>query len=244
MVPFRGRLSFRQYIPNKTHRYGVKLYKLCTSSVYTYNLKVYTGKGDTQPELGHAQSIVLKLLEHVNPKKGRILYAHNFYSGIPLVKTLLDEKCLSCRTLRPNRKGVPKEFTKKNKKGVVIGKEKSKIKIIKWVDKRPVFMITTHPAHNATLVPTAKFELLLGTTVVNSWIVYNIVFDTKLSIMEFRTQQAKDLVIEQAEVPKQPVPSRKRQHTFVKPEGPRKKEEKTMYWMLQNIANNYDESRG
>ncbi|CAH1973228.1 unnamed protein product [Acanthoscelides obtectus] len=74
MVPFRGRLSFRQYVPNKTHRYGVKLYKLCTSSGYTYNLKVYTGKGDTQPELGHAQSIVLKLLEDVNKKKGRILY--------------------------------------------------------------------------------------------------------------------------------------------------------------------------
>ncbi|CAH1973230.1 unnamed protein product [Acanthoscelides obtectus] len=212
-------------------------------------------------------------------------YAHNFYSGIPLVKTLLDQKCLSCGTLRPNRKGVPKEFTKKNKKGVVIGREKSKIKIIKWLDKRPVFMITTHPAHNATLEKKRKeedilkpqcvidynlakngvdfsdqmssyhtvvrkwyrkvmFELLLGTTVVNSWIVYNMVSDTKLSIMEFRTQLAKDLVIEQAEVPKQPVSSRKRQHTFVKPEGPRKKEEKTMYWMLQKIANNYNQSRG
>ncbi|CAH1955150.1 unnamed protein product [Acanthoscelides obtectus] len=50
------------------------------------------------------------------------------------------------------------------------------------------------------------FELLLGTTVVNSWIVYNMVSGTKLRIMEFRTQLAKDLVIEQAEVPKQPVP--------------------------------------
>ncbi|CAH1998464.1 unnamed protein product [Acanthoscelides obtectus] len=39
------------------------------------------------------------------------------------------------------------------------GKEKSKIKIIKWVDKRSIFMITTHPAHNATLVPTAKLRL-------------------------------------------------------------------------------------
>ncbi|CAH2013256.1 unnamed protein product [Acanthoscelides obtectus] len=155
MVLFRGRLRFRQYIPNKTHRYGVKLYKLCTSSGYTYNLKIYTGKGDTQPELGHAQSIVLKLLEDVNPKEGRILYADNFYSGIPLV----DQKCLYCGTLRSNQRGVPKEFTKKNKKGEVIGKEKSKINIIKWVDKRPVFMITTHPAHNATLVSTAKLCL-------------------------------------------------------------------------------------
>lgn len=156
MVPFRGRLSFKQYIPNKTHRYGVKLYKLCTISGYTYNLKVYTGKGDTQPELGHAQTVVLKLLEDLNPKEGRILYADNFYSGIPLVKTLLDQKCLYCGTLRSNRKGVPKYFTKKIKRGEIIGKEKKKIKIMKWVDKRPVYMITTQPAHNTTLVPTGK----------------------------------------------------------------------------------------
>ncbi|CAH1969818.1 unnamed protein product [Acanthoscelides obtectus] len=137
--------------------------------------------------------------------------------------------------IKPKRssQGIPKEFTKNNKKSEVIGKEKSKIKIIKWVDKRPVTMITTHPTHNATLVPIGTsskfkvmFELLLGTTVVNSWIVYNMVSDTKLSIMEFRKQLAKDLVIEQAEVPKQPVPSRKRQHTFVKPEGPGRKKKR------------------
>ena len=27
MVPFRGRLIFRQYIPGKAHKYGVKLFK-------------------------------------------------------------------------------------------------------------------------------------------------------------------------------------------------------------------------
>ena len=28
--PWKGRLTFRQYIPNKTPRYGVKLFKLCS----------------------------------------------------------------------------------------------------------------------------------------------------------------------------------------------------------------------
>lgn len=70
------------------------------------------------------------------------------------------------------------------------------------------------------------FELLMGTTVVNSWIIYNMVSDTKLGIMEFRTQLAKDLVAEQTEDQPQPGPSRKRQHTFVKPEGPGRKKRK------------------
>lgn len=29
MIPFTGRLSFKQYIQNKTHKYGIKLFKLC-----------------------------------------------------------------------------------------------------------------------------------------------------------------------------------------------------------------------
>lgn len=35
MVPWRGRLIFRQYIPNKTHKYGIKNYKLCMPNGYT-----------------------------------------------------------------------------------------------------------------------------------------------------------------------------------------------------------------
>ena len=35
MVPFRGRVAFRQYLPGKSHKYGCKLYKLCMPSGYT-----------------------------------------------------------------------------------------------------------------------------------------------------------------------------------------------------------------
>jgi hypothetical protein len=44
MVPFRGRLLFKQYIPGKRHKYGVKLYKLCLPGKYTYALEIYLGK--------------------------------------------------------------------------------------------------------------------------------------------------------------------------------------------------------
>jgi len=35
MVPFRGRLKFKQYIPGKAHKYGMKLFKLCGGNGYT-----------------------------------------------------------------------------------------------------------------------------------------------------------------------------------------------------------------
>lgn len=39
MVPFSGRLLFRQYNAPKRHRHGIKIFKLCTSDFYTSNIK-------------------------------------------------------------------------------------------------------------------------------------------------------------------------------------------------------------
>ncbi|GBP66764.1 PiggyBac transposable element-derived protein 4 [Eumeta japonica] len=44
MVLWRGRLVFRQYIKNKKHKYGVKLYELCESSGIVMKIRVYKGK--------------------------------------------------------------------------------------------------------------------------------------------------------------------------------------------------------
>lgn len=44
MIPWRERLSFRQYIPGKRHKYGIKAYKLCFPESYTYNIDIYAGK--------------------------------------------------------------------------------------------------------------------------------------------------------------------------------------------------------
>ncbi|KAL0879298.1 hypothetical protein ABMA27_003077 [Loxostege sticticalis] len=50
MVLWRGRLMFRQFIKNKRHKYGIKLY-------------IYGGAGDETAGVGHTQKVVLKLLE-------------------------------------------------------------------------------------------------------------------------------------------------------------------------------------
>jgi hypothetical protein len=43
---WRGRLSFRQYIPLKSSKFGIKSYELCeSSSGYLWSFIIYTGKG-------------------------------------------------------------------------------------------------------------------------------------------------------------------------------------------------------
>jgi hypothetical protein len=156
MVPWRGRLLFRQYIPQKTHKYGIKLYKLCLPSGYTYNLSIYAGKtSESTANIGHAHRITMNLMEGLLDE-GRILFGDNFYSSLPLIEELMDRKTFYCGTLRKNRRGLPQDFLKKKqKKGEIDCLEnRNGVKIMKWTDKRQVLMLSSCIEHNGDMVET------------------------------------------------------------------------------------------
>ena len=44
IVLYKGRVVLQQYIPKKHKRFGIKIYKLCNSLGYTYDMSVYLGK--------------------------------------------------------------------------------------------------------------------------------------------------------------------------------------------------------
>ncbi|KAJ8930925.1 hypothetical protein NQ314_016224 [Rhamnusium bicolor] len=160
MVTWRGRLVFRQYLPAKSHKYGVKVYKICTPEGYTYDLIVYAGKNDptgtaTAKANGHTYNICMELLEKVI-NSGRIIYMDNYYTSVKLCKDLLERKTYICRTLRSNRRGNPRDVcSKKLKKGEIFSQQnKDNIRVTKWLDKRPVLMISSVPNHTDQLVAT------------------------------------------------------------------------------------------
>ena len=63
MVPWKGRLFFKQYIPGKAHKYGVKIYKLRATNGCTWDFRIYTDKQNPTASLGHAQTLVLDLTD-------------------------------------------------------------------------------------------------------------------------------------------------------------------------------------
>lgn len=150
MVPWRGRLVFRQYNPGKRHRYGIKIYKLCGNDGYTYSFMVYAGKnsaisGEQSTCMSHASRVVLELSEYYL-NSGRTITTDNFYTSFELAKLLLDKRTHLVGTIRKNRKGLPKALvTKKLARGEVIGKQERRtgITIMKWKDKRDVLMLST-----------------------------------------------------------------------------------------------------
>ena len=156
MVPFRGRLGFRQYIPGKSHKYGCKLFKLCTTDGYTLNLELYTGQSTVCPPLGCTESLVMRLIG-VYLNKGRTLFA-DYYTTNLYAEHLLARETYYCGTLTSNRKNIPKNILKENlKKGKLKGLESNAgVKVFNWKDKRTVLTLSTIPEHETKLVASGK----------------------------------------------------------------------------------------
>ena len=85
-----GKCAFRQYIPSKPARYGIKYWCLVdTECGYLCNVDIYLGKSDvnSKNETGVGQKVVLKLAEIYYDSK-RCITADNFFTSIPLVNEL------------------------------------------------------------------------------------------------------------------------------------------------------------
>lgn len=155
LLLWRGRLIFRQYIPNKAAKYGIKLYELCTPDGFVLNIIIYAGKGTVQLESrGHASSVVHEIMQPYL-EKGHTIYMDNYYSSVKLAEDMLRNRTHIVGTLRSNRKGNPAEVTgKKLKKGECIWKRRDNIVVGKWKDKRDILVIST--CHKFELTPVTN----------------------------------------------------------------------------------------
>ena len=145
MVKFKGRLAFRQYLPSKPIKWGLKVWSLCESSTgYMANFQVYTGKhlGGSEHGLGHR--VVMDLTQHLHGSNIQ-LYMDNFYTGVPLLSALRARFILACGTIRPNRKGLPTNLLPKNKalrKHEYVVAKKNNLVFCSWMDTKPVLTLS------------------------------------------------------------------------------------------------------
>lgn len=102
MVPFRGR-----------HRYGVKVFKVCLVSGYTWFAKIYSGKQEKTPNQNSSitTQITMELMTQLLDE-GRTLFTDNFYTSVELAEKLLKRKTHLIGTLRLNRRNNPHSVSK------------------------------------------------------------------------------------------------------------------------------------
>lgn len=236
LLPFRGRLGFKQYIKSKRHKYGVKIFKLCSGSGYTYNFKVYAGKENSSNVT--PESLVLYLMEDL-VHQGRTLITDNWYTSVSLAKKMLSVYTHLIGTIRKNRKYLPQEVVaaKLNKGQIASMENDDGVTITNWKDKRNIYMLSTKHGNEMVEVSCNRqtklkpkvvidynkgkaavdlsdqmgaysnplrrsikwfkkvgFELLLTTSVVNSFLIYKLVTNNNMSVTDFKKEIVKHLV--------------------------------------------------
>ena len=125
LMKWKGRLAFRQFIPSKWHRFGVKFFVLCdVLTGYVQDMIIYSRSTSAikhHQGLGISGSVVMTLLGPYL-RKGHVLYVDNWYSSPTLFQNLLSLGTGACGTVCANRKGMP-TFTCRMTKGNVEFKE-------------------------------------------------------------------------------------------------------------------------
>ncbi|XP_044766245.1 piggyBac transposable element-derived protein 4-like [Coccinella septempunctata] len=113
LLAFRGRCGFKQFIPSKPAKYGIKMFALVDAKTsYTMNLETYVGLQPEGPyKLNNSgEEIVLRLVQPI-AGTNRNVTGDNWFSSVPLVEKLLrHHKLTYIGTLRKNKREIPPEF--------------------------------------------------------------------------------------------------------------------------------------
>ena len=102
---FKGRVIFKQYIPKQRKHFGIKIFKLCDSTGYKYDMKLYLEK-DRQHTAQHVR--VTKLMRKI--RHGYKLYMDNWFFPPELFNDLAKKQIYCCGTVRPNRTACHKNW--------------------------------------------------------------------------------------------------------------------------------------
>ncbi|KAJ8942335.1 hypothetical protein NQ318_005327 [Aromia moschata] len=137
LVLWKDRLLFKQYIPLKRNRFGIKLFELVDCETgFILGFIVYTG-ADTDYQkfdLGVTGDIVAHFLQPY-------FHKDNWYTST-LAESLHDRDTGMCGTVKSNRKGMPK-LENKLVRGEVQVAHNNVWMAMRWEDKRSVRMLTT-----------------------------------------------------------------------------------------------------
>ncbi|XP_050307483.1 piggyBac transposable element-derived protein 4-like [Anthonomus grandis grandis] len=111
---FRGRCNFRQYIPSKPNKYGLKIFAMVDAKTfYTCNMEVYVGKQPESPfQASNSSTAVVQRLCQSIKGTCRNITVDNWFTSMELLNSLQsDFKLTLLGTVRKNKRELPPEFS-------------------------------------------------------------------------------------------------------------------------------------
>ena len=165
---YKGRLLFKQYIPSKRARFGIKLFSLCEDSGYLWNSFVYLGKttiNENQHQLerriGKSGVVVTSLLSDLLGM-GYKLFIDNLYTSEALFHYLYENKTCAVETVRKNQLKLPKSVTnKKLGRGQFTFRRKENMLVVRYQDKKDFFFYFQPCTKRILLTLETRLEILV-----------------------------------------------------------------------------------
>ena len=144
IVSFKERVIFKQYIPKKCKHFGIRIFKLCDSTGYTYDMKVYLGK-DRQRTAQHVKSNPCDSdRTEEEDKRTWAQIIHGQFLFFPWIVWWLGEETdlllWHCQAKQERHATRPK--TRELKRGDIHIRTRADLMAILWRDKRDVCMLT------------------------------------------------------------------------------------------------------
>lgn len=145
LVKFKRQLGFKQYMPMKPIKRGIKVWMRADSIAhFVSRFQLYTGRSRGGKEHGVGECVVTKLLSDLEDGYYH-LYFDSFFSSFGRMKTLLENRIYVTTTMWPNRnRFLPPLKTAKLRHGESIVMQKSEITACSWQDKKKVNFFTTN----------------------------------------------------------------------------------------------------
>uniref|UniRef100_A0A3Q3KRH5 PiggyBac transposable element-derived protein domain-containing protein n=1 Tax=Monopterus albus TaxID=43700 RepID=A0A3Q3KRH5_MONAL len=162
LIPFRGCCPFRQYMPSKPAKYGIKIWAACdTATSYAWNLQVYTGQpGGGVPERNQAMRVVLDLSQDL---EGHNITCDNFFTSYELGQELLKRKLTMVGTIRKNKPELPPQLLETRGRSVNSSKflYTADTSLVSYVPRRRKNVLLMSTLHRSGKICGQKPEIIM-----------------------------------------------------------------------------------
>ena len=145
MIPFKGRSSLKQYMPQKPVKRGFKVWVRADSwNGYFCEMEVYTGKAeDGTTEMNLGERVVLKLTKKIAGMNHQV-FIDRYFASLQLFSILLERNVYACGTMIATRKHFPEELKVASglEHGEFVFRQKGSIVTTAWKDKKVVYAVS------------------------------------------------------------------------------------------------------
>lgn len=152
IIPLKGRLGIKQYLPKKPKKWGIKVWVRAGISGYMYRFEIYQGSGggrDVISDLGACADVVLRLSSDLVGKNHKLFF-YNLFCSLDLLEQLRDTKIWATGTLISNRLANAVNLLPPDKELKQMGRGTSRVvtsdsgvTIVKWLDSSSLHIAST-----------------------------------------------------------------------------------------------------